>query len=92
MSSTLQKKQRALARLERHLSLEKARERKKDTRQKIELGGLVIKARMHDYPKAVILGALLDAKTQLQNEFTTERLFSAKGKAAFMKYGDINDG
>ncbi len=47
---------------------------------------------MHDYPKAVILGALLDAKTQLQNEFTTERLFSAKGKAAFMKYGDINDG
>ena len=91
MSADLHKKHQTLARLERHYALEKVRERKRDTRRKIELGGLVIKAKLHDYSKALILGALLDAKTQLLNVDGAERLFSVKGEAAFMNYGEIND-
>ena len=34
--------------------------RKKDTREKIQLGGLVIKAGIGGLPPAVILGVLLD--------------------------------
>ena len=37
-------------------------ERKQDTRNKIELGGLIIKAGLSQYPKSVILGLLLEAK------------------------------
>ena len=35
--------------------------RKRDARQKIQLGGLVVKAGLRDGDKAFILGALLDA-------------------------------
>jgi len=35
--------------------------RKRDTRQKIQLGGLVVKAGLRDSDKAFILGALLEA-------------------------------
>lgn len=37
-------------------------ERKQDTRQKIQLGGLVKKAGLHEEPPAVLLGLLLEAK------------------------------
>lgn len=39
--------------------------RKEDTRHKIQLGGLVIKAGMGDEDKAVVLGALLHAHKAL---------------------------
>ncbi len=39
--------------------------RKEDTRNKIQLGGLVIKAGMGDEDKAVVLGALLHAQKAL---------------------------
>ncbi|MBD5071840.1 conjugal transfer protein TraD [Xanthomonas citri pv. citri] len=42
--------------------------RKDDTRRKIELGGLVIKAGLAELDRAVIFGALLDAATRLQGE------------------------
>lgn len=75
-----------VARLERQLAFLKIKERKRDTRKKIELGGLVIKANMHGYTKAVILGALIDALEQLENNAGTEALFQSKGEAAFMGY------
>lgn len=75
-------------RLEQQLASIKLKERKQETRRKIELGGLVVKAKLDRYPKAVILGALLDALQQLETQPGTETLFHAKGEAAFMGYGD----
>lgn len=42
--------------------------RKEDTRRKIELGGLVIKAGLSELDRAVIFGALLDAANRLQGD------------------------
>jgi len=43
-------------------------ERKQDTRNKIQLGGLVKKAGLAEEPVAVILGLLLEAKEKLTRE------------------------
>lgn len=52
------------------MALSRARQamRKEDTRRKIELGGLVIKAGLDQEDKAVLLGMLIDAFEQLQGE------------------------
>lgn len=42
-------------------------ERKQETRQKIQLGGLIKKAGLHEESTAVIYGLLLDAVEQLQS-------------------------
>jgi hypothetical protein len=42
--------------------------RKKDTRRKIQLGGLVKKAGLDNIPAAVLLGLLMEAAESLQNE------------------------
>lgn len=59
--------------------------RKEDTRRKIALGGLVIKAGMADYPAAVILGALALAANALKgpNSEATKARFEAAGDALF---------
>ncbi len=75
-------------RLERNLALVKIKERKAETRRKIELGGLVVKATLDRFSKAVILGALLDAMEQLEREPGTRLLFQSKGEAAFMGYAE----
>lgn len=65
-------------------------ERKKDTREKIQLGGLVVKAGLRDVDKAVILGALLEAAERMHDQ--TERArFAARGKEAFGNDGKEND-
>ena len=56
--------QQQIAKDERNIALEKIKQRKAGTRKKIELGGLVIKAKMHEYSKAVIFGALIEAEFQ----------------------------
>ncbi|EMX9375254.1 conjugal transfer protein TraD [Pseudomonas aeruginosa] len=69
------------------MSLARTREqlRKEDTRHKIELGGLVIKAGLGDEDKAVILGVLLEAADALQspNGSTERRRLLEAGKRAF---------
>lgn len=58
--------------------------RKQDTRHKIELGGLVIKAGLSVEDRAVLLGALLDVCGRLNSE-EGEALrlrFMASGKQA----------
>ena len=59
--------------------------RKQDTRSKIELGGLVIKAGLSNEPKAIVLGALLLAAATLkgQNANANRARFAAEGEAAF---------
>lgn len=59
--------------------------RKAETRQKIQLGGLVVKAGLADEPAALILGALLAAAEALAGpnaEATRERLLQ-RGQTAF---------
>lgn len=64
--------------------------RKEDTRRKIQLGGLVIKSGMADYPPVVILGALALAENALQgpNAQDTRQRFAAAGDALFSKDKD----
>ena len=59
-----------------------AAERKRDTREKIQLGGLVVKAGLRSADRAVILGALVDLARRTDNQTEWARL-RAIGKAAF---------
>lgn len=90
VSQKIKKQKQQIAKFERNLALLKIKDRKLDTRKKIEFGGLVIKSKMAVYPKAVILGALIDTLEQLENNPGAESLFQSKGEAAFMGYGDQN--
>lgn len=80
----IKKQEQKVARLEKSKALQKIKERKKDTRKKIELGGLVVKAKMDQYAKDIILGALLDAKSSIESDSDIKNLFSIKGKQAFL--------
>jgi hypothetical protein len=57
-SDEIVKQKQFIARCEKSLALEKLKKRRADTRHKIELGGLVIKAGMGRFNKSIILGAL----------------------------------
>jgi hypothetical protein len=73
-----------MARLERSIRRAAVIERKRDTRHKIQLGGLVIKAGLGNEPPAVILGALIAAAKALSGpnaEATRERLKQEGDKA-----------
>lgn len=82
----INKKTQTIAKLEKQLILEKIKERKKQTRRKIELGGLVIKAEMDQFPKDIILGALINARKEIQSDANIESLFQSIGNNSFMKY------
>ncbi|WP_420340774.1 conjugal transfer protein TraD [Roseibium sp.] len=56
--------------------------RKKDTREKIQLGGLIVKAGLHETDKAILLGILMDAAHRLGDKKERDR-WRAIGKAAF---------
>jgi hypothetical protein len=50
-------------------------DRKKDTREKIALGGLIVKAGLRYESRALLLGLLIDAKNRLNgNEAESARL------------------
>lgn len=50
-------------------------DRKKDTREKIALGGLIVKAGLRYESRALLLGLLIDAKSRLNgNEAERARL------------------
>lgn len=57
-------------------------DRKKDTREKIALGGLVVKAGLREADRAFLLGVLLEAATVRVNSPEHHRL-TAKGAGAF---------
>lgn len=66
-------------------------ERKRETRSKIQLGGLVIKAGLRDHDKALILGALIDAAERIRDQAEAARLL-AIGKASFRNDTEKIDG
>jgi hypothetical protein len=71
--------------LERVMNMQRqqsSQERKRDTREKIQLGGLVVKAGLRSADRAVILGALVDLAQRADNQAEWARLRKI-GKAAF---------
>ena len=73
---------RALLMHERRYRASQTQARKKDAREKIQLGGLVVKAGLRSADRAVILGALIDAAARLGDATERARL-AAIGKAIF---------
>jgi hypothetical protein len=67
-STKLIRQKQVVARNELSLNRERERLRKADTRRKIQLGGLIVKAGLAEEPSSVILGLLCDARSRLPNE------------------------
>lgn len=68
----------------KELSEAKLLDRKRDARQKIELGGLVVKAGLRDADRAFVLGVLLEAAAHQPNSSEHKRL-TKLGKDNFSK-------
>lgn len=62
-----------------------ADERRADTRRKIQLGGLIVKAKLDEEPTNVLLGLLLEAADALNTEDAelTRRRWMRRGREAF---------
>jgi hypothetical protein len=78
------KQQQCIAQCEKSLALEKLKKRRADTRHKIELGGLVIKAGIDGYNKSVILGALDYAIDLISQDDGYISLFQIRGDQLFL--------
>ncbi len=57
--------------------------RKKDTREKIELGGLIVKAGLRFEKRAILLGALIELATRLKADSGERARLTAIGAEAF---------
>lgn len=57
--------------------------RRKETREKIQLGGLIVKAGLRLEKRSVILGALIDATERMTNDPNERDRLQVIGKRAF---------
>ncbi|MCL9685748.1 conjugal transfer protein TraD [Legionella maioricensis] len=64
----IEKEKQMITRCEKLLALDKLKKRRADTRQKIELGGLVIKSGINIYEKSIILGGLIYISTLIKKD------------------------
>ncbi|ASY61311.1 MULTISPECIES: type IV conjugative transfer system coupling protein TraD [Sinorhizobium] len=62
--------------------------RKKDTREKIELGGLIVKAGLRYEKRALLLGALVDLSRRLRSDEGERARLIALGAEAFGDEGE----
>jgi hypothetical protein len=62
--------------------------RKKDTREKIELGGLIVKAGLRFEKRAMLLGALIELATRLKADSGERVRLTAIGAEAFANDGE----
>lgn len=69
------------------LQRQRSEARKRDTREKTQLGGLIVKAGLRHEDKAVLLGVLIDAIGRLAVSAERARL-AAIGKRAFGNEGE----
>ena len=60
-----------------------AEARKKDAREKIELGGLIVKAGLRYEKRALLLGLLIDAGTRIKADEAERSRLSEIGAKAF---------
>ena len=79
------KQKQSIARCEKSLALEKLKQRRADTRRKIELGELVIKAGMDGFNKSVVLGAIAHAMDLIEKDEAHVLLFESAGDDLFLK-------
>ena len=61
--------------------------RKNDTRDKIELGGLIVKAGLRFEKRALLLGALIDLRNRLKSNDSERSRLTAIGAEAFGNEG-----
>lgn len=78
-------KKQKIARAEQSIALEKLKKRRADARNKIQLGGLVIKSEMSLYDKEIILGALIYTFKMIDEDEKYKTVFSSIGQNAFME-------
>lgn len=78
-----------LNRLKLLQSKQQFQERRQATRKKIELGGLVIKAKIDHLPKDILLGAFVHVAEQLELDPNLEILFQQKGSLAFLETKEV---
>ena len=81
----IKQQEQLIARLENNVALEKIKQRKADTRRKIELGGLVIKSGMSDFTKDIILGALAHAAAEIEKDASQLTAYQSIGNALFLE-------
>ncbi|NTI26851.1 type IV conjugative transfer system coupling protein TraD (plasmid) [Rhizobium rhizogenes] len=62
--------------------------RKKDTREKIELGGLIVKAGLRYEKRALLLGLLIDACSRLKGDDAERVRLTTIGAEAFGRDGE----
>jgi len=62
--------------------------RKKDTREKIELGGLIVKAGLRYEKRALLLGLLIDARQRIEGDDAERSRLTAIGAEAFGNDGE----
>lgn len=62
--------------------------RKKDTRDKIELGGLIVKAGLRFEKRALLLGALLELQLRLKSNDSERARLTALGAEALGNEGE----
>ena len=72
-----------LVRLERMAKGMTTDARKKDTREKIELGGLIVKAGLRYEQRALLLGLLIEASHRIKGNEAERARLSAIGAEAF---------
>ena len=90
MREQIVKQKQCLARCENSLAVEKLKKRRADTRRKIELGGLVIKAGMDGFNKSIILGAMSYATELIRQDESNKTLLESRGDVLFLKQDVIN--
>lgn len=83
INKQINQQKQQIAKYEKSLALEKLKKRRADTRRKIELGGLVIKADFDEYSKDIILGAIAHAKQLATNDKNYLTLFKNIGMDLF---------
>ena len=62
--------------------------RKKDTREKIELGGLIVKAGLRYEKRALLLGALIELRQRLERDAVERPRLTAIGAEGFGDEGE----
>jgi hypothetical protein len=62
--------------------------RKKDTREKIELGGLIVKAGLRYEKRALLFGALIELRQRLERDAVERPRLTAIGAEGFGDEGE----
>ena len=69
---------------ERMRQISQSEDRKKDTREKIQLGGLIVKAGLRYEKRALVLGLLTDGARRIRDDQNERERLMAIGAKAFV--------